>query len=114
MKPRQFSCWDVIDIPKRDDVCLGKLHQHVGNVAMRRMMEPLVDEYTTAPASRRQEMNRIIVQAVKLTGGRFLTSEEAWFTEVSQDDPLPEKSIGGIFRSMVSRKRHNSASGDNG
>lgn len=102
------SCFDVIDIPGRHDVCLGRgttLHQHSGNVAMRAMMEPLVDEYENATSTRRQELNKVIIQAVQIIGGRFLsnkTSDGAWFEEVA-DDAVVEKSIGGIFRSMVSR-----------
>ncbi len=102
------SCFDVIDIPGRHDVCLGRgttLHQHTGNVAMRAMMEPLVDEYENATSSRRQELNKVIIQAVELIGGRFLTNKSTdggWF-EVVIDMSIVEKSVGGIFRSMVSR-----------
>lgn len=102
------SCFDVIDIPGRHDVCLGRgiaLHQHVGNVAMRAMMGPLLNEYNTATSSRRHELNKIIIQAIHSLGGRFLTNnlapERAWFS-VESDSNI-ENSIGSIFRSMVSR-----------
>jgi hypothetical protein len=111
--PIILSCFDVIDIPGRHDVCLGKgmaLHQHVGNIAMRSMMEPLLKEYDTATSTRRQELNKVIVQAIQLIGGRFLTNREApsgaWFT-IEMDENIVEKSIGGIFRSMVSRTKNN-------
>lgn len=102
------SCFDVIDLPGRHDVCLGRgntLHQHSGNVAMRSMMEPLVEEYEKAASSRRQELNSIMVKAIHLIGGNFLSnkaSDGGWF-EVIHDESVVEKSIGGIFRSMVSR-----------
>jgi hypothetical protein len=72
---------------------------------MRSMMEPLVEEYEKAASSRRQELNNIIVKAVHLIGGNFLSdkaSDGGWF-EVIKDETVVEKSIGGIFRSMVSR-----------
>lgn len=109
------SCFDVIDIPGRHDVCLGRgttLHQHAGNIAMRAMMEPLVDEYENATSSRRQDLNKVIIQAVHLIGGKFLTNKSndgAWF-EVVTDMSIVEKSIGGIFRSMVSRVNANKKS----
>ncbi len=103
------SCFDVIDIPGRHDVCLGTrgttLHQHTGNIAMRAMMEPLVEDYVNATSTRRQELNKIMIQAVHLIGGRFLTNQTtdgAWF-EVVADEALVEQSIGSIFRGMVSR-----------
>lgn len=108
-----LSCFDVIDIPGRHDVCLGKgtgLHQHAGNIAMRAMMEPLLKEYDSATSTRRQELNKIILQAIRLIGGRFVTNRDspsgAWFT-IELDDNAVEKTIGGIFRSMVSRTRNN-------
>lgn len=100
--------FDVIDLPGRHDICLGRgnaLHQHSGNVAMRCMMEPLVDEYENATSSRRQELNSIILRAVHLIGGNFLSNKASgggWF-EVVADEAVVEKSIGGIFRSMISR-----------
>lgn len=109
------SCFDVIDIPGRHDVCLGRgttLHQHAGNIAMRAMMEPLVDEYENATSTRRQDLNKVIIQAVHLIGGKFLTNKSndgAWF-EVVTDMAVVEKSIGGIFRSMVSRVNANKKS----
>lgn len=109
------SCFDVIDIPGRHDVCLGRgttLHQHAGNIAMRAMMEPLVDEYENATSTRRQDLNKVIIQAVHLIGGKFLTNKSndgAWF-EVVTDMAIVEKSIGGIFRSMVSRVNANKKS----
>jgi hypothetical protein len=107
------SCFDVIDIPGRHDVCLGRgpsFHQHAGNVAMRAMMGPLVNEYKTATSSRRHEMNKIMLQAIHLLGGRFVTNnqapEGAWFT-VESDNTVIESSIGSIFRSMVARTKAN-------
>lgn len=108
--------FDVIDIPGRHDICLGRgssFHQHTGNIDMRAMMEPLVGDYGNATSTRRQELNRVIMKAIELVGGRFLTnqtSDGAWF-EVVTDQVLIEKTIAAIFRSMVSRKNSRDTTG---
>eukprot|EP00934_Nitzschia_sp_Nitz4_P004562 Nitzschia sp. Nitz4//scaffold291_size36643//31557//33141//NITZ4_007771-RA/size36643-augustus-gene-0.1-mRNA-1//1//CDS//3329546151//4552//frame0 len=102
-----WRLFDTINLPGYYDVCLGRgtaFHQHSGNCHMRTLMQPLVAEYTDAGGSRRQEMNRIIIQAVRVMGGKFLNKIEmgSWF-EVVTDEVQIEKCVGGIFRSMVSR-----------
>lgn len=118
MRSNPSYCFEVTNLPGFQDVCLGRgtvFHQHSGNIQMRSLMEQLLDEYKVATGSKRQELNKIIVQAVRLLGGRFLAKNpcDGWFDVVTNEATIT-RCVGGIFRSMVSRMKAKLGGGDSG
>eukprot|EP00934_Nitzschia_sp_Nitz4_P003678 Nitzschia sp. Nitz4//scaffold132_size63325//52945//54524//NITZ4_006297-RA/size63325-augustus-gene-0.6-mRNA-1//1//CDS//3329535335//3668//frame0 len=97
-----------IDLPSCQDVCLQRgtsFHHHPGNLLMKALMEPLVDEYHKSSSGRRSDLNQMVIRAIHATGGRFLSrSDEGWFLEIL-DHAEVSKSVGASFRSLLSRTR---------
>eukprot|EP00934_Nitzschia_sp_Nitz4_P005918 Nitzschia sp. Nitz4//scaffold98_size77359//655//1881//NITZ4_005532-RA/size77359-snap-gene-0.8-mRNA-1//-1//CDS//3329560709//5908//frame0 len=114
-----------IDLPSCEDVCLLRgtsFHLHPGNLFMKAQMEPLIAEYRTSDSGRRRKLNDLVVQAVRTTGGKFLSrADEGWFLEILEDVEV-NKSVGASFRSLLARtkkknrnsKHHIIASSGNG
>lgn len=105
-KIRSKGEFHALDLPGCRDVCLGRgsaSHQHAGNVYMRILMAPIVEEYRNAEAKQRQILNKRLVQMVRDNGGRFLTKTSGgWYEEVAEEAEI-EKRVGGSFRGLLSR-----------
>ncbi|CAB9530462.1 Transfer protein [Seminavis robusta] len=100
-----------IDLPTNQDVLLGKglvINQHPGNIAYRRMIESMVDDYIRALKTEKAAMTWKVVQTIQQQkgGGRFLKQQSAksfWWVEAT--DKEARQKVGKAFVAQASVRK---------
>jgi hypothetical protein len=98
----------IVDCPFNEDVLFGKgffLMKHVGNIAMRRLVEERLQIYEKAPFKEKSSIAWEVVLIIQKGGGRFLKEDPTygWFVQV--DDEIARQKVSIAFRDGVKKLR---------
>ena len=121
---RHHGSFDGIELPRIDDVLLGRgrsYYQHYGNMRMREIVDEHTAAYDEAKVGRKWKIAETIANTIKQSSGRFLErNNDGWWVEVS--DEQARKKISKTFASITrartisknaDQKRSQRGSGDN-
>ena len=89
-----------VDLPGERDVLLGRgkaIYSHKGNAWMRHLVTEYYNHFDDAKYGEKFQITTLLVNTIKLKGGRFLKqSRDGWWEQA--DDKLAEDKVSHAFR----------------
>jgi hypothetical protein len=84
--------FDAVDLPRRDDVLLGRgkpYQENPGNVFMRALVESHLTTYQSAPLGQKSVLAAKVVELIQRAPARFVKKrDDGWWVEVDNSEAM--------------------------